>query len=83
MKELGLYFKQRNKEEENSLNTISPQINIKEELEYNIDCQIDYRKNQLECYLYHIEPNKKNETLICQLKKELSFLNGEMMFLLM
>ena len=76
MKELGLYFKQRNKEEENSLNTISPQINIKEELEYNIDCQIDYRKNQLECYLYHIEPNKKNETLICQLKKELSFLKA-------
>ena len=76
MKELGLYFKQRNKEEENSLNTISPQINIKEELEYNIDCQIDYRKNQLECYLYHIEPNKKNETLISQLKKELSFLKA-------
>ena len=76
MKELGLYFKQRNKEEENSLNTISPQINIKEELEYNIDCQIDYRKNQLECYLYHIEPNKKNEILISQLKKELSFLKA-------
>ena len=76
MKELGLYFKQRNKEEENSLNTISPQINIKEELEYNIDCQIDYRKNQLECYLYHIQPNKKNEILISQLKKELSFLKA-------
>ena len=74
MKELGLYFKQRNKEEENALNTISPQINVKEELEYNIDCQIDYRKNQLECYLYHIQPNKKNEILISQLKKELSLL---------
>ena len=74
MKELGLYFKQRNKEEENSLNNIGPQINVKEELEYNVDCQIDYRKNQIECYLYHIEQNPKNEALINQLKNELKIL---------
>ena len=74
MKDLGLYFKQRNKEEENSLITIGPQINLKEELEYNIDAQIEYKKNQIECYLYHIEPNKKNEHLISQLKSELKIL---------
>ena len=74
MKELGLYFKQRNKEEENSLVNISPQINMKEELEYNTDYQIEYKINQIECYLYHVEQNQKNETLIQQLKKELKIL---------
>ena len=74
MKELGLYFKQRNREDENSIISISPQTNMKEELEYNVDCQIDYRKNQIECYLYHVEQNPKNEILITQLKKELKIL---------
>ena len=74
MKELGLYFKQRNREEENSILSIGPQINMKEEIEYNVDYQIDYKKNQIECYLYHIEQGPKNEELIQQLKKELKIL---------
>ena len=74
MKELGLYFKQRNKEEENSIISIGPQTNMKEELEYNVDYQIDYKKNQIESYLLHIEQNSKNEELIQQLKKELKIL---------
>ena len=74
MKELGLYFKQRNREEENSIVSIGPQTNMKEEAEYNVDYQIDYKKNQIECYLYHIEQSPKNEELIQQLKNELKFL---------
>ena len=74
MKELGLYFKQRNREENNSIVSIGPQINVKEEIEYNVDYQIDYKKNQLECYLYHLEHNEKNELLIQELKKELKIL---------
>ena len=74
MKELGLYFKQRNMEENNSIVSIGPQINVKEEIEYNVDYQIDYKKNQIECYLYHLEHNEKNELLIQELKKELKIL---------
>ena len=74
MKELGLYFKQRNREENNSIVSIGPQINVKEEIEYNVDYQIDYKKNQIECYLYHLEHNEKNELLIQELKKELKIL---------
>ena len=44
MKDLGLYFKQRNKEDENSLAQIGPQTNIKEEYDYNVEYEIEYRK---------------------------------------
>ena len=74
MKELGLYFKQRNKEEENSLISIGPQTNIKEEHEYNVDYQIEYKKNQIECYLFHIQHKTKNDDLIKNLKYELKVL---------
>ena len=47
---------------------------MKEELEYNVDYQIEYKKNQIESYLLHIEQNSKNEELIQQLKKELKIL---------
>ena len=80
MKELGLYFKQRNREEENSIVSIGPQINMKEEIEYNVDYQIDYKKNQIECYLYHIEQGPKNEELIQQLKKELKIVFVSLFF---
>jgi len=74
MKDLGLYFKQRNKEEENALININPQTNMKEEIEYNVDFQIDYKKNQIESYLMHVEQNDKNEELISKLKIELKIL---------
>ena len=61
MKDLGFYFKQRNKEDENATISITPQTNLKEEIEYNVEYEIDYRKNQIESYLMHIEPNAKNE----------------------
>ena len=74
MKDLGFYFKQRNKEEENNLITLTPQTNLKEEIEYNVEHQIDYKKNQLECYLLHIEQTPKNEELINNIKNELKIL---------
>ena len=74
MKDLGLYFKQRNKEDENSLVQIGPQTNIKEEYDYNVEYEIEYRKNQIEHYLLHIEQNPKNENLIKNLKNELKIL---------
>ena len=74
MKDLGLYFKQRNKEDENSLAQIGPQTNIKEEYDYNVEYEIEYRKNQIEHYLLHIEQNPKNENLIKNLKNELKIL---------
>ena len=74
MKDLGFYFKQRNKEDENATISITPQTNLKEEIEYNVEYEIDYRKNQIESYLMHIEPNAKNEHLINNLKNELKIL---------
>ena len=74
MKDLGLYFKQRNKEDENSIVQIGPQTNIKEEYDYNVEYEIEYRKNQIENYLMHIEENPKNENLIKNLKNELKIL---------
>jgi hypothetical protein len=64
MKDLGFYFKQRNKEDENAITSIGPQTNLKEEADYNVEYEIDYRKNQIENYLIHIEQNSKNEKLI-------------------
>ena len=74
MKELGFYFKQRNKEDENSTVSITPASNLKEEIEYNVEFEIDYRKNQIKHYLMHIEPNEKNEKLIKNLESELKIL---------
>ena len=74
MKELGFYFKQRNKEDENSTASITPQTNLKEEIEYNVEYEIDYRKNQIKHYLMHIEQNEKNEKLIKNLQNELKIL---------
>ena len=75
MKDLGLYFKQRNKEDENSIDTIGPQTNFKDENGYNVELEMDYRRNQIENYLLHIEPNQKNEYLIKNLRNELKILN--------
>ena len=74
MKDLGLYFKQRNKEDENANLSITPQTNLKEEIEYNVEFEIDYRKNQIKHYLMHIERNEKNEKLIKNLENELKIL---------
>ena len=74
MKDLGFYFKQRNKEDENAITSIGPQTNLKEEADYNVEYEIDYRKNQIENYLIHIEQNSKNEKLIENLKNELKIL---------
>ena len=74
MKDLGFYFKQRNKEDENANTSIGPQTNLKEEADYNVEYEIDYRKNQIENYLMHIEQNPKNEILIENLKNELKIL---------
>ena len=74
MKDLGFYFKQRNKEDENSIAQIGPQTNTKEEYDYNVEYEIEYRKNQIENYLLHIEENPKNENLIKNLKNELKIL---------
>ena len=41
MKDLGLYFKQRNKEDENSIATIGPQTNFKDENGYNVELEMD------------------------------------------
>ena len=59
MKDLGLYFKQRNKEDENSVAEINPSTNLKEEIDYNVEFEIDYRKNQIENYLAHVEQTRK------------------------
>ena len=74
MKELGFYFKQRNKEDENLIPQIGPQTNMKQENDYNVENEIEYRKNQIENYLLHIEENPKDETLINNLKYELKIL---------
>ena len=75
MKDLGLYFKKRNKEDEISNAPIGPHTNFKDENEYNVELEMDYRRNQIENYLLHIEQNQKNENLIKKLKNELKILN--------
>ena len=75
MKDLGLYFKKRNKEEESSIATIGPLTNFKDENEYNVELEMDYRRNQIENYLLHLEQNQKNENLIKKLRNELKILN--------
>jgi len=75
MKDLGLYFKKRNKEDEISNAPIGPHNNFKDENEYNVELEMDYRRNQIENYLLHIEQNQKNENLIKKLKNELKILN--------
>ncbi len=74
MKDLGLYFKQRNKEDENPITTITPQTNMKEEIDYTVELEIDYRKNQIENYLLHVPEDAKNDILINDLKNELKIL---------
>ena len=74
MKDLGFYFKQRNKEDENSVKALTPQINYKEGNDYNVELEIDYRKNQIENYLLHVKQNPINENLIKSLKNELKIL---------
>ncbi len=74
MKDLGLYFKQRNKEDENSVAEINPSTNLKEEIDYNVEFEIDYRKNQIENYLAHVEQTPENEKIIKNLKNELKIL---------
>ena len=76
MKDLGLYFKQRNKEDENSVATINPQTNVKDEKDYNVEFEIDYRKNQIENYLLHVEQTPNNEKLMKNLKDELKILKA-------
>ena len=72
MKELGLYFKQRNREEENSIVSIGPQINMKEEIEYNVDYQIDYKKkpNRMLFIPHRTRPKKRriNSTIKKRIK---------------
>ena len=75
MKDLGLYFKKRNKEDEISNAPIGPHTNFKDENEYNVELEMDYRRNQIENYLLHLEQNQKNENLIKKLRNELKILN--------
>ena len=74
MKELGTYFKQRNKEDNKNLITLTPETNFKDEIEYNIEHEMDYRKNQIENYLLHITETPENSFLIGKLKNELKLL---------
>ena len=89
MKELGNYFKQRYKEE--GKNILNPERNLKNELEYNIESEIENRKNKINSYIKNIEKKYsnnnseqsntdnsdflKNSQLIKNLKEELQILN--------
>ena len=74
MKDLGYYFKQRSREDEDNIPTITPNTNLKDENEYNVDREMEYRKNQIENYLLHLPQNEKNEDLRKNLKNELQML---------
>ena len=58
MKELGNYFKQRYKEE--GKNILNPERNLKNELEYNIESEIENRKNKINSYIKNIEKKYSN-----------------------
>ena len=74
MKELGMYFKLKNKEIEKNT-VLTPETNLKAEVEYTIDCEIECRKNKIQNYLNHINETEENSIMIEQLKKELLLLN--------
>jgi SNF2 family DNA or RNA helicase len=62
MKELGLYFKKRMKDQE-----IIPRLfadrNYGEEIEYNADTEVENRKLKLANYLSHIKDGKENRDI--------------------
>ena len=74
MKELGMYFKLKNKEIEKNT-VLTPETNLKAEVDYTIDCEIECRKNKIQNYLNHINETEENSIMIEQLKKELLLLN--------
>ena len=74
MKELGMYFKLKNKEIEKNT-VLTPETNLKAEVDYTIDCEIECRKNKIQNYLNHINETEENSIMIKKKKKELLLLN--------
>lgn len=75
IKSLSVYFEQRSKIKENPA-SLSCDLNFKNDIEYNVENEIENRKNQLEIYLAHIEKNDSNKELISTIKKEIQILNA-------
>lgn len=60
MKELAVYFKKRMKESE-TIPRLWVDRNYGEDIEYNIDSEIEARKQKLSAYLSHIKISEKSE----------------------
>ena len=60
MKELAVYFKKRMKESE-TIPRLWVDRNYGEDIEYNIDSEIESRKQKLSAYLSHIKISEKSE----------------------
>ena len=73
MKELGMYFKQKNKEMERHT-ILTPEKNFRSENDYTAENEIECRKNKLENYLKHINETEENSIMLEKLKKELQLL---------
>lgn len=75
IKSLSFYFEQRSKIKEYST-ALSCELNFKNDIEYNVENELEHRKNQLELYLSHIEKNESRQEFIDQLKNEIQILNA-------
>ena len=75
MKELGSYFRQRQKEEEKT-QSITSEINLKNEKEYVVESEIENRKMQLEKYLNNLKEIDENADIIKNIRGELQLLKA-------
>ena len=75
LKELGFYFKQRHKDEEN-IPVLEPDKNLKYEKEYVVESEIENRKSKLEKYLKNLHENDSNSPLVQNIKNELKLLKA-------